>query len=97
MQEALLACLETTEVAFRRRFGLDIDYEPDPDLSDSNRERFENSLAKVLLRDVGAMVASDTLLVWREKLSGDFTIGHLAKAVADFRLNQTADPPRPGP
>ncbi len=77
--------LDSIEATFRARFGLDIEYPPEVDVEDSNRERFENRLAQVLLRDVSTMVASPKLLQWRNKL-GDFPVGQLAAFLATRQL-----------
>jgi hypothetical protein len=86
MAAELLDRLDEIEAEFREDFGLDIDYAPNPRFkTDSNHDRFENSLAKVLLKDVDALVASSELLRWRENV-GNVPVGDLAKVIANFRL-----------
>ena len=74
------------EANFRLKHDLDVDYPRDPDapeLQDPNRARFENSIAKELLKAVEELVTSPTLFEWRDKLSGTFPIGDLAGWLAD--------------
>lgn len=85
----LLEALNTLESRFRIDHELDVPFAPAADDApgqDPNQWHFENSLAAELLTVADDLVASPKLRAWREKLSGSFPIGDLARVLADFKL-----------